>query len=281
MILILRRKNLGRGSTRSIKALSKHKDKIKIRKSEQKFPKKIDLLVRWGTTTIIPNYKGLVLNKAEAINICANKKLTRTLLNESGVPVPKMYNNVEDIKFPCILRPSHHSQGKNLYFCTDQNKLYISRLKLFGKDTYLSEYINKDREFGIFIFDGKITSVVEKETINKDAIAWNVAQGNSKFVNVKWNDWPLEACKIAIDAIKVIGLDFGRVDIIQKENKYYVLELNSAHSLTSPYRKKCFALALDYFYEKGRIPKNKFTRYKTYRYFIHPAMFNSGESVEE
>ena len=38
---------------------------------------------------------------------------------------------------------------------------------------------------------------------------------------------------IAVNAVKALGLDFGAVDIIynEKENQYYVLEVNTAPGL--------------------------------------------------
>ena len=40
-------------------------------------------------------------------------------------------------------------------------------------------------------------------------------------------------CPIAIQAVNLLDLDFGAVDIIYKDDEFYVLEVNTAPSLTS------------------------------------------------
>jgi glutathione synthase/RimK-type ligase-like ATP-grasp enzyme len=282
-ILILRRPNLGRTSTRNIKAFSRHQATMVIRKPEQKIPNHIDLLIRWGTTTQVPKAT-LTLNKATAIALSANKKVSRKIFAENFISIPKTYFQIETIdKFPVIVRPYKHSRGKFVFECNNYEELgfAIQKLKLLGhEDYYISEYIDKVKEFGIFVFDGKVTSLVEKKLKDpsKPAIAWNVATGDATFKNVRWANWPLPACKLAVDAVKALKLDFGRVDLIEDaKGKFYVLEVNSAHSLTSPYRQSCFAKALDYFIENGRIPASKYKKFKTYKFFIHPAIKGDAE----
>jgi len=56
------------------------------------------------------------------------------------------------------------------------------------------------------------------------------------------------------------------------EGDVYVLEINSAPSLTSPYRQQCFARAFDYIIknDKERIPL--IPQRGGYLKFIHPAV---------
>ena len=103
-------------------------------------------------------------------------------------------------------------------------------------------------------------------------MAWNVARGG-RFDNVDWGDWPLKAVKTSIEAFNLSSLDFGGVDVmVDGDGGCYVLEINSAPSLTSPYRQEKMALAIDYMLEHGkeRIPLT--TERGGYRKFIHPAV---------
>ena len=60
--------------------------------------------------------------------------------------------------------------------------------------------------------------------------------------------------------------------MMDNDNNAYVIEINSAPSLTSPYRQQCMAKAFDYMIEhgKGRIPLIEDRG--GYRKFIHPAV---------
>jgi glutathione synthase/RimK-type ligase-like ATP-grasp enzyme len=276
-IVILRRKALGKGSTNGIKKASKFKNDITIVRSDNITVKNTDLLIRWGTTA-----SGVIgtktLNKAAKISINSNKGLIRTLLSQNNVSVPKIFNikELDSITYPVIVRPQMHSQGKHLYTANNSTELLnVPQNVLY--DGYISEFIPKDAEYGVFIFQGRITNVIQKVPKTTDAnksVAWNIAGGTHKFVNVRWADWPILVCVEALKANNVIGLDFCRVDVMLKGDKPYILELNSAHSLESDYRKKCFAKALDWFIEDKEVKPVNFKYIKTFKALIHPAIRN-------
>jgi len=274
-IRILRRRGLGNTSTLGIKA--KSKNDIEIIRNDKPVPNNTNILIRWGCTSQFPSEK--TLNKVKGIQAVNNKYTSRKVLQEAGVNVPTLYaNDIVDFEiknYPVIVRKHFHSQGRDLYLCNNQQEVQIAIQKL-NAPTYISEYIKKDREFGVFVFKGRVWSVVEKTAKNdaaKNAIAWNVAQGTHKFLNVRWNDWPVEVCKEALNAFKCFDLDFGRVDLIVKDGKPYVLELNSAHSLTSDYRHEAFSKCLDYYVENGELKEElDLENIKSYKSIIHPAL---------
>lgn len=270
-IAILRRKRLGNTSCHAIKNNSKYQ--IDVIRNDHIPSEKYDVLVRWGTTSNFSSEK--TLNKTPSIQLANNKAKSRQVMVDSGVNCPKMGSQAG---FPCIVRPEHHSQGRRLYLCKNQTELNnaIAKINKFGKNHYVSEYITKDEEWGVFVFQGRVTSMIKKVPKTqeaKKAIAWNVAQGTHAFENVNWDGWNLPVAIEGLKAIECIGLDFGRADIIVKNGVPYVLEVNSAHSLTSEYRQEIFAKCLDYYIEKGA-PQNKLdlTNIKSYRSIIHPAL---------
>jgi glutathione synthase/RimK-type ligase-like ATP-grasp enzyme len=115
--------------------------------------------------------------------------------------------------------------------------------------------------------------VANKTPADPTAIAWNVAQGG-QFDNVRWSAWPLRVVKMAIESTLLSGLDFGGVDVmVDANNSCYVLEINSAPSLTSPYRQECVAKVFDYMVREesyATIPLPN--RLGGYTKFIHPAL---------
>lgn len=273
-IRILRRRGLGNTSTKAIKQYSNND--IEIIRNDAIIPEDTDLLIRWGTRSHFPSKK--TLNKSQAISDVNNKYTSRKKLQEVGISVPKLVTYGDDVNFPVIVRPEFHSQGKVLYFCNSRNEIQEAINELISKEkgSYVSEYIKKDQEFGVFIFNNRVTSVIEKKPKSEEAkntIAWNVAQGTHKFENVRWSNWPINVCIEALKAFKEFNLDFGRVDVIVKDDISYILEINSAHSLTSEYRQRIFAKCVDYYVENGSVVNDiNFEEIVSYKSIIHPVL---------
>ena len=273
-IVLLRRKRLGNTSVNAVKEFSKNN--IEVVRNDKPIPQDSDLLIRWGCTSKVSSKN--TLNKSNAIHAVNDKINSRLKMEENNISTPKVFKSSAEAKYPCIMRPTKHSQGKNLWLCNSHaDVLRFSNKKIIKKlGYYLSEYIEKEREFGVFIFNDRITSVIEKVGKNSESnksIAWNVSQGTHSFENINWTDWPIDVCVESLKAIKLFDLDFGRVDVIYKDGKAYILEINSAHSLTSPYRQEVFAKCVDYLLENGKVQKEiEFEKVKTYKSIIHPAL---------
>ena len=268
---ILRRRKLGKTSCAEIKKLSS--EDIQVIRNDHRIPDDLDIVFRWGCTSNIPGMP-LITNNAKAIHLVSDKSAFRAVLEAEGLCPKTWFRTDDDITYPCIVRPRYHHQGRNVHYCTDAIELSIA-CALCGVDYYISEYIDKVAEYRIFVVQGRCVCVAKKTPADENAIAWNVAQGG-RFDSVRWSDWPLKAVKIGIQAFNLSGLDFGGVDVmVDGEGECYVLEINSAPSLTSPYRQQCMAKAFDYIIREGKehfqnigeLPKGG------YKKFIHPAIF--------
>lgn len=259
-VVLLRRRKLGHGSCTSIRdnLHTIFNRDIWTGRMDQN-PPTADILIRWGCTDTgisqrsIEN-KLIVINPAEKIHLVNDKAKCRRLLQDKFLSVPKSHfrngdvidtlgtNNIRELHYPLIGRKQFHHQGRQLKIINNERELMAD-----NQSAYWSEFIDKQKEYRVFVFFGRVTMVAEKVFRgNRNAVAWNVAQGTVSFVNVPWNAWPLEVCKEALKAQKITGIDFAGVDVMVKDEKPYILELNSAHSLTSPYRQKTFAKALEW-----------------------------------
>lgn len=285
MFYILRRRGLGLGSTKAIQELSQHEITIVRNDNLPEFQEN-DVILRWGCTSSIHNVETHLktLNRANNIALVNDKRSFRNVLQQS-IPeiIPKTWFNYNepDITYPCILRPSTHAQGKNilLFNSSEDLSLFVETNKLAHStyyNGYISEYINKVAEYRVCFIQGRVAWVANKVPANPSNIAWNVAQG-SKFENVSWKSWPIDVIETAHRAYKVSGLYLGGVDImVDKDGRSYVLEINSAPSHTSPYRKKCTTKCIDY-----GITNNDFTHlqpndeFKKYGKWLHPALKNT------
>jgi len=269
---IVRRAKLGRTSCREISRLS-NQGIVVVRHWRDRFPEGISTAIRWGCTANIP--VSSVLNSAEAIHQVNDKLGFRRTLNDAEL-CPATWFSVEDTEpvvrggITVIVRPERHAQGRRLHVCSTVQELRTacSRYPRY----YISNLINKVAEYRVFVAQGRAVWVAKKTPGNPEDVAWNVALGG-RFDNVRWNDWPLKAVKTSIQAFNLSSLDFGGVDVMVDANgNCYVLEINSAPSLTSPYRQECTAKALDYMLVHGKERIALVDRRGNYKKFIHPSV---------
>jgi glutathione synthase/RimK-type ligase-like ATP-grasp enzyme len=280
MNVIFRRPKLGRTSCREI---AKYMDETIVRCHGKKRPVPYggNYLFRWGcTANVPPGYE--VVNSAKAIHLVNDKHTFRKMLDEEELCTPTwltMHAEIPDAYYPVIVRPRNHSRGKDLYYCKDRGEM-IAAAEKCGFKYYINQYVDKVAEYRVFVVSGRVVCVAEKTPANPDDIAWNVAQGG-RFDVLNWDDWPLQAVRKSIEAFNMSGLNFGGVDVMTDVGgTSHVIEINSAPSLTSPYRQQCMAKGFNYIIEHGKrtIPLTK--EKGGYRKFIHPAVCDRAILVE-
>ena len=290
-ITILRRKGLGKTSVDGIISNFKHMIRS-IRNDDPNFESFEDtnVWIRWGCTSTVPfnpENNRTIWNKASAIHAVTDKTGFRAEMQQHSefVKIPETFYHYHDLidisdEVSFILRKNTHSQGKNLIYGTYTDVIkHIFDNNWKNGDYYISEYIPKVREYRVYVGFGKVICVAEKIPKDPTQIAWNQSQGAS-FKNVKFSSWPLQACRFAINSLSIVGLDFGGVDIIEDNmGNFYVLEVNSAPTLTSKYRQKCFAKVFDLEIDNldsvvSQYPT--FTQpFNSWKDCIHPALWSS------
>jgi glutathione synthase/RimK-type ligase-like ATP-grasp enzyme len=265
VIYILNRRGLGRISCSLI---AQHSTTgIQVHRNDRTLPP-AEMVFRWGTTSSVRN-ADTEINSSAAIHLGSAKAAFRAKLAGEDL-CPKTWFTPDEVTFPCIVRPAVHSQGRNLFVCRTAEELRRATREC-GTGWYASELIEKKAEFRIYLAQGRVIGVGEKHPANESAIAWNMAQGGT-CKNVRWDLWPLKVVRISLDAFRLSGLDFGAVDIItDRQNKPYVLEINSAPTLAN-YRGQGFAKVFDYIVENGKATIPLVDQLGGYLKFIHPAV---------
>ena len=122
-----------------------------------------------------------------------------------------------------IGRPRYHYGGRFFNIINSKNELIKD-----SKSKYYSEYISKEREFRVYVFNGSVYDIQEKFPRNRSIIQWNSSMENGIFKSMKRKNWPKELWEIALSATKIIKMNCSAVDVIEKDDKFYVLELNSS-----------------------------------------------------
>jgi len=198
--------------------------------------KRKDVIVNWGSS-IPPHFKWMSqdLNKPHAIALASNKLETfKEFRSNSFTHVPNWTTNSSEaqhwldsgFKIYCRKLLSSHS-GNGIVVCNDGDTLVSAPL-------YTLHTKHRD-EYRVHIFKGEVIDVQKKKKRNGFT-------GCSSGIRNHSNGWvyarsdiaiPDMLYPIAIQAVNILGLDFGAVDIGHKvnEDKFFVFEVNTAPGL--------------------------------------------------
>lgn len=274
MNYLLRRRSLGKTSCEAISGMSA--EGLEVVRNDSRLPERdVDWVFRWGCTSNVP--AGRIVNEARGIHLVSQDKAE--FRRHIGELAPEVWQQAREVRYPAVIRPIVHHQGRHLYVVNNQGELAaaIARCEAKAGGWYGAPLIDKTNEYRVFVVQGRVVCVAEKfpPEGRREQVAWNHYQGG-RFENVKWGEWPLKTVRIAVECFEKSGLDFGGVDImVDREGRPWVLEMNAAPSLTSQYRQECMAKAFDWIIRndsKDPIPRSR--EKGGWRKFIHPAISN-------
>lgn len=194
---------------------------------------RVDTLINWGSSQFQRIIScANILNKPESIAKAVNKLQSfNALKGHASIPeytevVPEAAKWLAE-GFTVVERhklTGHSGEGV---------RIVEPGGELQGAPLYV-KYINKKEEYRLHVFRDRVFFIQRKarnKDIPDDQVNWKVRNHGNGFIFAHQGvDVPEEAKKEAITAIQALGLDFGAVDLIwnQKNNKYYVLEVNTA-----------------------------------------------------
>lgn len=198
-----------------------------------KFIKPTDVIVNWGTSKQAPVIGPAVLNNPQAVLKAANKFFTfSALAGEKVSTVPWTANRAVakewlDAEATVVVREvlTGHS-GAGIIIVEKGSELPEAPL--------YTKYIFKDREYRVHATPTKVIDTQKKVRDPKvEPKTWKVRSHENGFIFVRNNINPSEKRDaLAIQAVKVLGLDFGAVDIVEdKKGNFYVLEVNTGPGL--------------------------------------------------
>lgn len=257
------------------------KDTKRVKSNELPVIKDDDWVIRWGCTARINNDKARVINRKSAIRETVEKGVFRRKVADIGF-APRTWMSREEFAFaivfnnmpfvPVIVRPQVHQRSENLYFCRTLDEVSEACNDINGP-LYISEYIEKQKEYRAFVANGRVMIMAEKVPVDRDAITWGCVE-DGELEYIAWSEWLPEVAQCAIESFNLSKLDFAAIDIMWKDGKAYFLEANTAPEVWRYYG-ECFAKVFTYMTtgDKGRdrIPVKDYTNWKHY---IHPAISN-------
>lgn len=175
-----------------------------------------------------------VINRADAVALAARKGVALGLLQEDDtVNTPhtsfNLANALDMLAYgPVVGRKERHRQGQGLHVCRTEADVVSSFHS--GCTHWLRWYEGVEREYRVHVIAGKVIKTSEK-------------MGGSGSVRTHANGWRFASPELPVTsrravssaakaAVASLGLDIGAVDVIQVDGRPYVLEVNSAPSLT-------------------------------------------------
>jgi glutathione synthase/RimK-type ligase-like ATP-grasp enzyme len=174
------------------------------------------------------------LNKPNAIELASNKLNTfLEFRSKSFTDVPDWTTNPSEaqhwldlgLKVYCRTTTRGHS-GNGIVICSDGNRLaYAPLYTLHSKHKH---------EYRVHIFRGQVLDVQMKRKRNGATCGTGIRNHANGWVYARAEIAPPEELLLSsINAVKLLGLDFGAVDIGHRvvDNKFFVFEVNTAPGL--------------------------------------------------
>ena len=203
-----------------------------------------DVIINWGNSQLPQNFQwsSKDLNHPNAVKIATNKFLTFQRLGETTIPTPEwteshvkaLYWAVTGHTIVVRHRVNAHS-GMGISLFTPED--YLNDVELPDAPLYV-KYKKKRSEYRVHVFNGRVIDIQEKRKqidFDRNDLQSKIRSHSNGWVFCREDLSPYSSSlgEIAIEAIDAIGLDFGAVDMIynQRENAYYVLEVNTAVGL--------------------------------------------------
>lgn len=171
------------------------------------------------------------LNNPEAIANAVNKRQALLTMRDAEVPtptiwLPSLYNPI----YPVVGRRDFHTRGRGFFICNNDDE-YMRTRRFNRPPTHYLELISDAQEFRVHVVNGNSIKISEKIG---EGIIRNYSRDDSTIVFRYPHDFHHKRSlrRIAKEAVEALGLDFGAVDLLYKDGSFYVLEVNTAPSLT-------------------------------------------------
>lgn len=184
---------------------------------------------------ILKNIGVRTVNSFETATVCGDKLLTTLALEKAGIPTPKVeiaftpesaLQAIEDIGYPCVLKPCVGSWGRLIAKINDREaaEAILEHKKILGSyhhsTFYIQEYLKKGgRDIRSFVVGDECIAAIYRTS---DHWITNTARGG-EATNCPLND---EIKDMSVKAAQAVGGDIVAIDLIEVDGGYTVLEVN-------------------------------------------------------
>lgn len=189
------------------------------------------IIYRMDVLHRLENMGVTVINPSKAIEQCADKYYTCSLLEDAGILTPETvctedyqeametFDTMKDI----VVKPLFGSQGIGVMRITDRDIAHrLFRVLDYGNCVfYLQKFIpHNNEDYRAFVIGDTVVSSMKRKA---DSWKTNYARGAA----VEFCTLPEQLQNTAVKAAQVTGCQYGGVDILPGKKGYYCIEVNS------------------------------------------------------
>lgn len=269
MIVILKRQGCTNGAPELVATALQAIRGEEVRVVKADYTEGGETLIRWGCISRMGGFDR-VLNTAKDIRMLADKGGWRYSMRcrglsyliaptacDVGVYESKGYG------YPAIIRPSHHSGGRDFHVVedSDQARLVASAL---GTSYYIQRKVTVIAEYRVMYVFGAVVQVVKRTGIQDGP------NNRCNVTNIRWSEHPQWVAKLEP---LLRDSHFGAVDVLQTDTgRIYVSEVNTAPEMYE-YGAKCLARGLDHYLNHCDPLDNGYTDRNTRHGLLHPGLY--------
>lgn len=185
-----------------------------------------------------------VLNRSPALLACHDKLLAARILAAHGVPHPRTRrlesaSSADGLRYPVVAKPRFGSWGRDVELCCDREALarYVTEMAprpWWSTGGVVQELVPPlGVDLRVVVAAGDVVGAATR-TAAPGEWRTNVAIGGTPTRAVP----PKDACDLAIEATRALGIDFAGVDLLPLGDGWVVLEVNGAVDLRPLYSLK-------------------------------------------
>lgn len=183
-----------------------------------------------------------LFNSAESIRRCDDKAQTWLCLKKSGLPMPETllcpftFENVgytqldflqhaaRRLGLPFVIKAACGSFGAQVYLARTVEEASQRVSALAGQQVILQRFISESagRDLRLYVVGGRVVASMRRVNRNGDFRA-NIAGGGTAEKHVP----SAEEEALALSSCRLLGLDFGGVDLLESKEGPLLCEVNS------------------------------------------------------
>lgn len=187
-----------------------------------------------------------VFNNSKAIDICENTANMYQQLIKCGVNIPKTVilpalitytpsiirpfvdQAIDDLGLPIIIKQWFGDFGKGVFLAKTREQAYEIVDKFEGKELLFQEFISEasGTDIRMYVVKNKVLASLRR-TAGKEDFRSNVNFGGVMEKHIP----TFVEQKLALDACKAVGCEFGVVDILKSINGPVVCEVNTSANI--------------------------------------------------
>lgn len=164
------------------------------------------------------------------------------MLAAAGVPVPRAINSSDgtNFPFPAFARKYEHSGGRDLRVVLSADELPA---RIEAGWNFFTEVLPVQTEYRVWVYRGRHLATYEKYLAHRERFRGYGRNTRNGFAFGLRDESPYMT-RVAGEAVDALGLDFGGVDVIRKQDgTLAVLEVNSAPGIQGDHRQAIVRLA--------------------------------------